>query len=184
MHAHAAQCAARHSSLGGLPCRLDNMVSAVGCLQGEPMSSIAEELDVTSEANLLFIGLMSSTDHPHPDAPEHANVRIAFAALFTSVCCSATCPTQLKPALALPPLDNGQPDADPAACSGFTTKTSMRKCCLTSSVTRPTCSAAGSCLKGDRRLQWKPSGCIALAAGSTVPNPAMQCTTCAAAACM
>ena len=55
------------------------------------MSSIAEELDVTSEAILLYIGLVASTDRPHPDAPEYANVRTAIAALLTWICCPATC---------------------------------------------------------------------------------------------
>ena len=67
------------------------------------MSSIAEELDVTSEANLLYIGLTVSTDRPHPDAPEHANVRTAselclpgFAAQqhvpLVQTCCSSATP--------------------------------------------------------------------------------------------
>ena len=59
------------------------------------MSSIAEELSVTSEAKLLYIGLQSATDCPDPDAPEHANVRPVFAALLTWVCCPATCASNL-----------------------------------------------------------------------------------------
>ena len=51
------------------------------------MSSVPEELDVTSEANLLYIGLVSSTDEPDPDAPEHANVRTAFFGTYCWTYC-------------------------------------------------------------------------------------------------
>lgn len=149
MGMHAAQRAARHSSLDELPCRLNIMASA--CRE-VPMSSIAEELDVTSEANLLFIGLLLAKGPPHPDAPEHANVRTAFAALHTWVCCPAASHRLcFKAAVALPSLDSGQPNGDPAACSGFTIAASMRRCCLTPSVRQPTSSAVGS-FKVERRL--------------------------------
>ncbi len=119
---------------------------------GGAMSSIAEELDVTSEANLLFIGLLLAKGPPHPDAPEHANVRTAFAALHTWVCCPALSHRLcFKPAVALPSLGSGQPNGDPAACSGFTIAASMRRCCLTPSVRQPTSSAVGS-FNVERRL--------------------------------